>query len=215
MNIKRRKHNNYETEAECDQELESSLPIQLDEYVEDFMIRTRRILVVGEIDEIASAHICTNLQLFSTKKDPVYMYINSPGGCLSSGYAIVDQMLACRCPVYTIVRGQGHSMGAIIAGFGEKGHRYATHNSSIMLHSIIIQSSADSIERYIAMTEYLRADYDKKTKELAKRLKINSRQLVEMMSHTKWMSPTQAIKIGLIDAVWTPKMERSIDKGKK
>jgi len=143
------------------------------------------------------------------------MYINSPGGCLSSGYAIIDQMLACRYPIYTIIRGQGHSMGAMIAAFGTKGHRYATPNSSIMLHSVIIQNPPDSIDRHTAMMNYLIEDSNRKVANLAKRLKLTTKQLTELMNTTKWMSPKQAIKIGLIDGIWTPRLERSVSRSIK
>lgn len=187
--------------------------LQLDEIVEDFLARTRRLLLVGEINEIASAHICSYLQVFSLKKEPVYMYINSPGGCLAAGYAIIDQMLACRCPVYTIVRGQAYSMGAVIAAFGAKGHRYSMPNSSIMLHSVIIQNPPQPIDRHTDMIAYAKEDYRRKVANLAKRLKLTAKQLTRLMDKTEWMSPKQAIKIGLIDGIWTPRMERAIDKG--
>lgn len=202
-----------EPETEVEVEPEQTMPIQLDELVEEFLVRTRRLLVIGEINEIASTHICSYLQLFSLRPEPVYMYINSPGGCLASGYAIIDQMLACRCPIHTIVRGQGHSMGAMIAAFGAKGHRYSTPNSSLMLHSIIIQNSPDSIERHSQMVGYLEEDSRRKVTALARRMKVTPKQLTELMHKTKWMSPQQAIKIGLIDGVWTPRMEKALNKG--
>lgn len=212
FNTKKQK-NGCEPETEIEAELQPIMPIQLDEIVEEFLVRTRRLLVVGEIDEILSTHICSYLQLFSLRPDPIHMYINSSGGCLASGYAIIDQMCACHCPIHTIIRGQGHSMAAMIAAFGAKGHRYSTPNSSIMLHSIIIQNTPDSIERHGQMTEYIKEDYRKKVAALARRMKITTGQLRELMNQTKWMSPRQAMKIGLIDGIWTPHMEQKLNRG--
>lgn len=189
---------------------ESSVPIMVNEQVEDFLIKTRRLLLIGEIDEMAAAHICSYLQMFSLSKKPVYLYISSPGGCLASGYAIIDQMLACRCPVYTVIRGLAHSMGAIIAMFGQKGHRYSMPNSSLMLHSIVIHNPPDSIERHIKMVTHLKEDYNKKVSDMARRSKLSFKQLVDLMEETKWMTPKQAIGFGLIDGIWTPKMERAV-----
>lgn len=200
-------------DSEIEQEIEIDMPISLNEIVEDFIIRTRRLLVVGEINEISSTHICSYLQLFSLSKQPIYMYIHSPGGCLSSGYAIIDQMAACRCPIYTIVRGQAHSMAAIIAAFGTKGKRFATPNSSLMLHSLIVQPLQDSIEKHKQMTIHIEDDYKRKITDLAKRLHIDRKELLDLMKETRWMSAYQATRIGLIDDIWTPKMERSIGKG--
>lgn len=200
-------------EQEYEVEPEAILPIQLDELVEEFLVRTRRLLVVGEINETSATHICSYLQLFSLRKEPVYMYINSPGGCLASGYAIIDQMQACSCPIYTVVRGQAFSMGAIIAAFGTKGCRYATPNSSMMLHSVIVQSGPDSIERHSQMSKYITEDYKNKVAVLARRMKVTNKQLRQLLDATKWMVPKQAMKIGLIDGIWTPKRERSLNKG--
>lgn len=209
----KKKRKGCEPETECEIEVEPAMAIQLDEIVEELLIRTRRLMVVGEVNEIMSTHICSYLQLFSLKPDPVFMYINSPGGCLSSGYAIIDQMAACKCPIYTIVRGQGYSMAAMIAAFGAKGHRYSTPNSSMMLHSVMVQNGPDSIERHGQMTQYIEDDYKRKVSDLARRMKLNAKQLRELMQQTSWMSPKQAIKIGLIDGIWTPRMEQAVNKG--
>ncbi len=214
MKSSRKKRKNHcEHDDDCEVVTGPNAPLQFDEIVEDFLTKTRRLLLVGEIDEIASAHICSYLQVFSLKKDPVYMYINSPGGCLASGYAIIDQMLACDCPIYTIIRGQAHSMGAIIAAFGQSGYRYSTPNSSIMLHSIVVQNASGHIEKHAVMLDYIRKNYSEKIVDLARRMKLTTEQLADTMNDTIWMSPKQAVKIGLIDGIWTPRMERSINKG--
>ena len=192
-------------------EVEVTANIHMDEVLEEFLLRTRRVLVVGEISELSSIHVCCQLQLYSMRKEPVYMYINSPGGCLAAGYAIVDQMLLCDCPIYTVVRGQAYSMGAIIAAFGQKGHRYITPNSSMMLHSVLIHGPQESIERHAKMMEHIQGDYDQKIDALARRLKITKKQLINTMDSTKWMCAKQAIEIGLVDGLWTPKMEKDVN----
>jgi ATP-dependent Clp protease protease subunit len=207
-----KRQNNPESDTEGEAKIDAVIPLSFDEMVSDYLARTRRILIVGEINEISSIHVCNYLQIFSLKKDPVYMYINSPGGCMASGYAIIDQMLMCPCPIYTIVRGHAHSMGAIITAFGEKGHRYATPNSSIMLHSPIIQNPPEYIENCEEMMGYIIGDYKDKLKALSKRLNITMKKLKDLMGNTKWMSPSQAMQIGLIDGIWTPQMERKINK---
>jgi len=185
-------------------------PRYLDELVEDFLTRTRRLLIVGEIDDIMSSHICSYIQMFDVVSDPIYIYINSQGGCVSSGYAIIDQIISCQCPVYTIVRGQAHSMGAMIAAFGDKGCRYITPNSSMMLHSVVVQSPPDQIERYMEMMDFIEEDYDHKIHDLSKRLKITRYQLLRTMTDTKWMTSEKAIEIGLVDGLWTPTLENNI-----
>lgn len=212
--VERKRFKTDKADEQCDCPVcigETIIPLRLDEIVEDFLTQTRRLLLVGEINEISSTHICSYLQVFSLTKEPIYMYINSQGGCLASGYAIIDQMLACRCPIYTIVRGQAHSMAAMITAFGAKGHRYATPNSSMMLHSLIVQNPPEAIDRQTKAIDYLNRDCHRKIIDLAKRLKLTAKQLTILMNETGWASPKQAIKMGLIDGIWTPRMECAIN----
>lgn len=202
----------HEPEHSPGQETENTVLVELDSMVDEFLIRTRRLLLFGTIDEVMSAQICSYLQLLALTDDPIYMYINSPGGCMSSGYAIIDQMLVCGCPVHTVVRGCAHSMAGIIAAYGDKGCRHATPNSSLMLHSLIISSPPDFIEKHVIGIDYIKKDYDRKVCDLASRLKIRPKKLAELLRDTKWMSPEQAIKIGLIDSLWTPQMEQKVDR---
>jgi len=200
------------SEDECEYENEQ---VNVTELAEEILVRTRRLLLTGEITESVSAHICSYLQVFSLVDKPIYMYINSPGGCLSSGYAIIDQMLATPCPIVTIVRGQANSMGAMIAAYGTKNKRFITKNSSMMLHSVILQHPIDSIERHAEMLRYVEADYKQKVTDLSRRTKLSVSKLKELMSKTKWMTPQEAIDVGIVDGIWTPKMEKDINKGKQ
>ncbi len=186
-----------------------------DEATESFLTRTRRILISGEINEPLSTYVCTKIQMMSLSTLPIYIYINSPGGDFSAGYAIVDQMKLAGCPIWTIVRGQASSMGAIITAFGEKGCRFATPNSFMMLHSIVVQGPPDPIRQHMAAMTYLEDDYRRKVLDLAKRLKLTFKQLTEAMEKNQWMLPKQAIKMGLIDGIWTAPMERSLNEGPK
>ncbi|MEE9573244.1 MAG: ATP-dependent Clp protease proteolytic subunit [Candidatus Neomarinimicrobiota bacterium] len=207
-----RRRGRCDPETKHETEVQPILPLQFDDEIDSFLTRTRRLLLVGEIDEISSTYICSHLQMLACEKKPIYLYINSVGGCLSSGYAIIDQMLACDCPVHTIVRGQAQSMGALIAAFGEKGYRYSTPNSLMMLHSILIQSPSEPIEKHMAMMNYIHRDYREKIINLAKRLKLTSKELLNAMDDTQWMSPKQAIAVGMIDKIWTPRMERAVNR---
>lgn len=200
----------FKAGIDCDQVIldETSCALRVDEAVDDFLIRKRKILLVGEIDEISSTHVCGYLQMFSQSKDPIYLYINSTGGCLASGYAIIDQMLASPGKVYTIVRGQAYSMGALIAAFGSKGCRFITANSSMMLHSVVMQIPQDSIERNKQAFAFIEEDYTNKLKDLAKRVHIKTKQLEMLMKQTCWMNAQSAIDFGLVDSIWTPQMER-------
>ena len=94
------------------------------------------MFVGGEIDDDMANAIVAQL-LFLQAQDPkreVSMYINSPGGCVTAGLAILDTMKMVKCPVATYCVGQAASMGAILLASGEKGRRYALPHARIMVH---------------------------------------------------------------------------------
>ena len=100
------------------------------------LLRERIIFITGPIDDNVAASICMQL-LFLEAENPkkeVSMYINSPGGVVTSGMSIYDTMQFIRCPVSTTVMGQAASMGSLLLTAGEKGMRFALPNARIMVH---------------------------------------------------------------------------------
>lgn len=100
------------------------------------LLRERIIFITGAIDD-GTASLVTAQLLFLESENPkkdIAMYINSPGGYVSSGLAIYDTMQYIRCPISTVCIGQAASMGSLLLAAGEKGQRIALPNSRIMLH---------------------------------------------------------------------------------
>jgi ATP-dependent Clp protease protease subunit len=100
------------------------------------LLRERIIFLTGAVDDNVAASICMQL-LFLEAENPkkeISLYINSPGGVVTSGLSIYDTMQFIRCPVSTIVMGQAASMGSLLLAAGAKGLRYALPNSRIMVH---------------------------------------------------------------------------------
>ena len=100
------------------------------------LLRERIIFITGPIDDTVAASICMQL-LFLEAENPkkeISMYINSPGGVVTSGMSIYDTMQFIRCPVSTTVMGQAASMGSLLLTAGEKGMRFALPNARIMVH---------------------------------------------------------------------------------
>ena len=100
------------------------------------LLRERIIFITVPIDDTVAASICMQL-LFLEAENPkkeISMYINSPGGVVTSGLSIYDTMQFIRCPVSTTVMGQAASMGSLLLTAGEKGLRFALPNSRIMVH---------------------------------------------------------------------------------
>jgi len=167
-------------------------------------ITTRRILLTGEISEGMAAYATSHLQFFSMNPNlPVFIYINSPGGDLFSGYSIIDQISLSRFPIFTIVRGQAVSMAAVIAAYGSPKCRFMTKNSCMMIHPTCLYGIAEGINSH--------KDYVKKFQLLSTRLKIGKTALKKLSDGTHWMTPKQAIKIGMVDGTWTKRHEAEVD----
>ena len=116
------------------------------------LLRERIIFMTGPVEDTVAASICMQL-LFLEAENPkkeIAMYINSPGGYVSSGLAIYDTMQFIRCPVSTVCIGQAASMGSLLLAAGEPGVRYALPNARVMLHqpSGGYQGVATDIERH-------------------------------------------------------------------
>jgi ATP-dependent Clp protease, protease subunit len=100
------------------------------------LLKDRIVFVSGEVEDGMANAIVAQL-LFLQAEDPekeISMYINSPGGSVTAGLAILDTMKMVKCPVATYCVGQAASMGAILLAAGEKGKRHALPNARIMIH---------------------------------------------------------------------------------
>jgi ATP-dependent Clp protease protease subunit len=116
------------------------------------LLKERVIFITGPIDDGTATLVCAQL-LFLEAENPkkeIHMYINSPGGVVTSGMSIYDTMQFIRPPVSTLCMGQAASMGSLILCAGEKDMRFALPNSRIMLHqpSGGFQGQASDIERH-------------------------------------------------------------------
>ena len=142
------------------------------------------------------------LQADSAEKD-IYLYINSPGGIVSSGMAIYDTIQHISAPVNTICMGMAASMGAFLLGCGRKGKRSALPHSRIMIHqpSGGAQGTAADIEIQAKEILYLRA----KLNELfAKHTGQPVEQIEKDMDRDRFMSADEAKEYGVIDNVLAP-----------
>lgn len=166
------------------------------------LLKDRIIMVSGEVnDDMANAVIAQ--LLFLDAQDPekdIYMYINSPGGSVSAGLAIVDTMNFVSADVQTIVMGMAASMASIFATSGAKGKRFALPHSEIMIHQPLGGAQGQATEIEIAARHIL------KTRErLNKILSDRTGQPIEVIERDtdrdNYMSAQDAKEYGLIDEV--------------
>ncbi|WP_297882483.1 ATP-dependent Clp endopeptidase proteolytic subunit ClpP [uncultured Campylobacter sp.] len=166
------------------------------------LLKDRIVMLSGEIDDAVASSIVAQL-LFLEAEDPdkdIYLYINSPGGVVTSGFSIYDTMNYIKPDVSTICIGQAASMGAFLLSCGAKGKRYALPNSRIMIHQPLggAQGQATDIEiqakEILRMKEILNGILSQNSgKDLAQVEKDTDRDF--------FMSADDAVQYGLIDQV--------------
>ncbi|MBP3346461.1 MAG: ATP-dependent Clp endopeptidase proteolytic subunit ClpP [Alphaproteobacteria bacterium] len=166
------------------------------------LLKERIIFLNGEVNDEMAPLICAQL-LFLESENPkkdIYMYINSPGGVITSGLAIYDTMQYITCDVNTLCIGQACSMGSFLLAGGAKGKRFSLPNSQIMIHqpSGGAKGQAADIEiqakLILDMRKRLNAMYAKNTgQKLA--------TIEKAMDRDNFMTPEEAKKFGLIDHI--------------
>ncbi len=170
------------------------------------LLRERIIFLAGAIDDdVANIVIAQLLFLESedSKKD-ITLYINSPGGQIQSGLAIVDAMHHIKPDVSTVCVGMAASMGAIILSQGKKGKRFSLPNAEVMIHQPLtgVEGQASDIE--ITARHILKLK-DKLYEMLAEATGKTKVQLEKDGDRDYWMSADEAKKYGVVDMVLKPK----------
>ena len=169
------------------------------------LLKDRIIFLSEDVNHVTASLVVAQL-LFLESEDPdkeICLYINSPGGSISDGMAIVDTINYIKCPVSTICVGMAASMGAVLLACGEKGKRYATPNAEVMIHQPLIGGGGLSGQT----TEIkIHADHMVKTREkLNKLLSEKTGQSLEVIERDterdNYMTAEQALAYGLIDGI--------------
>ncbi len=168
------------------------------------LLKERIIFLTGQVDDMVSSLVCAQL-LFLEAENPkkdIYLYINSPGGVVTSGMAMYDTMQYISCDVATICVGQACSMGSFLLAGGTKGKRYSLPNSQIMIHqpSGGAKGQATDIEiqakLILDLRKRLNAIYAANT---GQKLSV----IEKAMDRDNFMTPKEALDFGLIDHIIT------------
>lgn len=177
------------------------------------LLKERIIFVSGPVHDGMSTLICAQL-LFLEAENPskdISMYINSPGGVVTSGLSIYDTMQYIRPRISTLVVGQAASMGSLLLAAGEKGLRYSLPNSRIMVHqpSGGYQGQATDILIHARETEKLKRRLNEiYVKHTGKSLE----EVEEALERDRFMSPDEAKDWGLVDEVLEPRGKAEAEK---
>jgi ATP-dependent Clp protease protease subunit len=170
------------------------------------LLKERIIFLGGPIDDTMANIVIAQL-LFLESEDPkkdITIYINSPGGQIQSGLAIIDAMHHIKPDVATVCMGMAASMGAVILSQGKKGKRYALPNSEVMIHQPLtgVEGQASDIE---ITAKHILALKSKLYEMLSHATGKSKAQIEKDGDRDYWMPADEAKKYGIVDTVLKPK----------
>lgn len=170
------------------------------------LLRDRIVMLNGAIDENSASLVISQL-LFLQAENPkadIHLYVNSAGGCVVDGLAIVDCMELSRCDIHTYAVGQCASMSCVILAAGAKGKRHALPSSRMMLHQIAASTKGpvEDMKRNVLeaerLNEYLAAKLAAYTGQPLKKIKAD-------MDRDFFLSAAEAVEYRLVDDILTKK----------
>ena len=174
--------------------------VRLQDIIDSKILNERKIFLWGQIDDDLARHVIERLLYLEmvAPKSEIQLIINSPGGYVTSGFAIYDTMKSISSPISTVCSGLAASMASIILSAGAKGRRFILPNARVMIHQPSGGASGVASDIEIQMDEII------KTKLLgAEILAANCGQTVEKVmkdfNRDHWMSAKESITYGIVD----------------
>ncbi|NER18362.1 ClpP family protease [Spongiivirga citrea] len=165
------------------------------------MLEERKVFLWGMVDDKSAKHVVERLMyLDSVSNEEIQLYINSPGGYVTSGFAMYDTVKSLKSPVSTICTGLAASMGSIMLSVGKKGRRFIQPHAKVMIHqpSGGAQGQASNIE--IQAKEII------KTKELSARILADNcgqsfEKVMKDFNRDYWMDAQESVEYGIVDGI--------------
>jgi ATP-dependent Clp protease protease subunit len=179
------------------------------------LLKERIIFLGTPIDDNIASLVISQL-LFLEAEDPnkdIYLYINSPGGIVSSGLAIYDTMQYIKPDVVTTCMGQAASMGALLLAAGTKGKRYALPHARIMIHQPLGGAEGQASDIAIAANEILRIK-QVLNEILAEATGKSIEQIEKDTDRNYFMSAQEALDYGIVDKILISRANDTATKGK-
>ncbi len=166
------------------------------------LLKERIVFLTGEVNDDVSSLVCAQL-LFLESENPkkdIYMYINSPGGVITSGFAMYDTMRYISCDVATLCIGQACSMGSFLLAGGTKGKRFSLPNSQIMIHQPSGGAKGQAAD--IEIQAKLILDMRRRLNQIYAENTGQPLEVIEKaMDRDNFMTPEEAKDFGLIDEI--------------
>lgn len=165
------------------------------------LLKERIIMLTGEIDDTMSSSICAQLlYLSSISNDPILMYINSPGGSVSAGLAILDTMNYVKCEISTICMGMCASMAAVLLSAGTKGKRCSLTNGEVMIHQPLGGMQGQAADMEIATAHIIKMK-GRLYQILAKNCQRTTDEIAKACDRDHYMDAQEALNFHIIDQI--------------
>ena len=166
------------------------------------LLRDRIVFLNGEVNDDVAEMLCAQLLFLEAEnpEKPIHLYINSPGGVITSGLAIYDTMQYIRAPVHTLCMGTARSMGSFLLMAGEPGHRMALPNASLHVHQPLggFQGQASDI---LIHAEEMKRTKDTVIRLYAKHCGLSYEEVERVLDRDRFMTADEAAAWGVIERV--------------
>jgi ATP-dependent Clp protease protease subunit len=168
------------------------------------LLRERIIFLNGEVNDAVAALVCAQLLFLEAEnpRKPIQLYVNSPGGVVTSGLAMYDTMQYIRAPVHTLCMGTARSMGSFLLMAGEPGERAALPNASILIHQPSGGFQGQASDMLIHAEEIFRTK-QRMTRLYAEHCGRTYEEFEVAMDRDRFMTAEEAMEWGLIDRILT------------
>lgn len=199
-------YNDWRLDDEDEKEREDKRDdlVMLNKRLEKFFFDKRAVHLWGVVDDKSAKEIVTKLLLLDADKpgEEIKLYINSPGGMVTSGMVMYDSMRMIQSPVSTICMGLAASMGSILLSGGVKGKRFIYPHGEVMIH----QPSLGGHIQGVSADLEIQAIQTQKVKEIGARILAENcgktkEQIMKDFDRDYWMDAKEAIEYGIVDEI--------------
>jgi len=174
---------------------------KVQDQIDNQLLKDRKIFLWGTVDDDTAKHVVDRLlYLDSINNDEIKLYINSPGGYVTSGFSMYDTIKAVKSPVSTICTGLAASMGSILLSAGEKGKRFIQPHARVMIHQPSGGARGPASDIEISAQEII------KTKELSAQILADNcgqkfEKIMKDFNRDHWMGAQESVDYGIVDGI--------------
>ncbi len=175
--------------------------LKIGDIIDSKLLEQRKVFLWGQVDDASAKHVIDRLLYLDTlNHNDIQLIINSPGGYVTSGFAIYDTITSLKSPVSTICTGLAASMGSILLSVGAKGKRYVYPHARVMIHQPSGGAQGSSADIEIQANEIV------KTKEIGARILAENcgqsfEKIMKDFNRDYWMDAEESVKYGIVDHI--------------